>query len=93
MYIIAHFTLKVNKNIFLLSISQNQRNDKGFYVSVILLYCCVQHIFGEDIVVGGGVVDQHVGHRADELAVLDNRRAGHECLSLGTTSIFAIPDT
>ena len=34
---------------------------------------CIQHIFNENAVTGGGVVDQYVGHGADELAVLYNR--------------------
>ena len=33
----------------------------------------VQHIFNENTVARGGVVDEHVGDRSDELAVLDYR--------------------
>ena len=38
-----------------------------------------QHILGEDAVARRGIVDQHVRHRAHELAVLDNGGAAHEC--------------
>ena len=41
------------------------------------LGCRFQHIFDEDSVAGGGVIDQHMGHGADELAVLDNGAARH----------------
>ena len=37
-----------------------------------------QHIFEEYAVARGGIVDQHVGDRADELAVLDNRASAQE---------------
>ena len=42
------------------------------------LGCCIQHIFNEDAISGGWVVDQDVGHSADQLAVLDDGAAGHE---------------
>ena len=32
----------------------------------------VQHIFDEDAVAGGGVIYKHMGHGADEFAVLDD---------------------
>ena len=35
----------------------------------------VEHIFNENAVPRGGIVDQHVSHRADELAVLNDGRA------------------
>ena len=41
------------------------------------LCCRVQHIFDEYTISGGGVVDQHVGHGADEFAILNDRAAGH----------------
>ena len=41
------------------------------------LCCRVQHIFNEDAVAHGGVVDQYVGHGADELAALNDRTATH----------------
>jgi len=49
----------------------------------------IQHIFNENAVAGGGVIDQHVGHGANELAVLDNGRAGHECVKY-RTKLFTI---
>ena len=36
-----------------------------------------QHVFGKDSVSRGGIVDKNVRYRADELAVLDDRRARH----------------
>ena len=47
----------------------------------------IQHIFNENAVARGRVVDKHVGHRADELAVLDEGAAAHECVQVGTTII------
>ena len=36
------------------------------------LSCSVKHIFNKNAAASGGVVDQNVGHRANELAVLDD---------------------
>ena len=36
-----------------------------------------QHLFDEDAVAAGGVVDEDMGDRADEFAVLENGRAAH----------------
>ena len=44
-------------------------------------------IFDEDAVAHGGVVDKAMGHRTDELAVLNDRRAGHLCVK-DRTKIF-----
>ena len=41
------------------------------------LPCCVQHIFDENAVAGGGVVHKDMSHRADELALLDDGTAAH----------------
>ena len=45
--------------------------------AIPILRRSVQHIFNEDAIAGGGVVDQHMGHRADEFAVLDDGATGH----------------
>ena len=37
----------------------------------------IQHIFNENAVSRGGIVDENVRDRADELTVLDNGRAAH----------------
>ena len=42
------------------------------------LACCGQHVFNEDAVAAGGVVDQDVGDGADQVAVLDNGTSAHE---------------
>ena len=38
---------------------------------------CVQHGFDEDAVARCGVVDENMGHGANQLAVLYDGRAGH----------------
>ena len=47
----------------------------------------VQHILNENTVSRGGIIDQYVRDRSDELAVLNDRRARHECGQEGTTII------
>ena len=47
--------------------------------------CRIKHIFNENSVARGGIVDEHVGHRVDEFTVLDDRAARHECGQVGTT--------
>ena len=37
----------------------------------------VQHIFNENTVASCRIIHQHMGHSSDELAILNNRRAGH----------------
>ena len=49
-----------------------------------------QHILDKNTIAPSGFVHQNVGDGADELAVLDDRTAAHEGLSLGTT-VFIIP--
>ena len=41
--------------------------------------CRIKHILNENAVAGSRVVYHNVSHRADELAVLNDRRARHEC--------------
>ena len=41
-----------------------------------------EHIFDKDAVAAGGVAHENVGHRADELSVLDDRTAAHECVNI-----------
>ena len=41
------------------------------------LGCSIQHIFDEDPVAGGWIVDQNMGNRAHQFAVLDNGTAAH----------------
>ena len=38
-----------------------------------------EHIFDENAVARGGIVDQHVGDCSDELAVLNDLAAAHGC--------------
>ena len=47
-----------------------------FYPAVAHL---IQHIFNKNPVPRGGIADEHVGHRADEVPVLNDRAAAHEC--------------
>ena len=46
--------------------------------------CRTQHIFDKNAVARGGIVDHHVGDRADELVVLNDWRARQECGQVGT---------
>ncbi len=52
--------------------------------------CGIQHIFNENAVSRGGIVDQHVSDRPDELAVLNDRASAHECGQEGTTVFHKI---
>ena len=47
--------------------------------SLLWHLCGVEHIFNEYSVSRCWVVDKHVGDRAHELAVLDDRRAAQSC--------------
>ena len=53
--------------------------------SIVIQPCLhrIQHIFDEDAVAARGVIDQNVGDGADELAVLEDGTAGHECVKIG----------
>ena len=44
-----------------------------------------EHIFDKDAVAAGGIAHENVGHRADELSVLDDGGAAHECVNIGPT--------
>ena len=50
--------------------------------------CCLQHILDQDAVTHGGIIDQHVGHGADEFAVLDDGAAAHVCVKYRTKEFF-----
>ena len=52
--------------------------------------CFCKHILNKDAVATGGVVHQNVGHGADELAVLENGAAAHECVNIGPTMYLQI---
>ena len=52
---------------------------------MLLLCSCVYHVFDEDAVAGGGVVDENMGNRADQLAILDDGAAAHQCVNIGPT--------
>ena len=41
------------------------------------LGCCIQHVFNEDAISGGGVVDEDVGDSADQFAILNDGTAAH----------------
>ena len=49
----------------------------GNGVCAFLLCSSVQHVFDEDAVTHGGVVDENVGDGADEFAVLNDGATGH----------------
>ena len=50
-----------------------------------LAVCRREHILDEYSVTRCGVVDHNVRDGADELAVLDDGAARHECVQVGTT--------
>ena len=45
---------------------------------LLLLFCRMQHIFDEDAVSGIWTVNQHMGHGADDLIVLNDGTSAHE---------------
>ncbi len=45
-----------------------------------VLCCCIQHVFDKNAVAGGGIIDKDVGDSTNELAVLKDGTAGHECV-------------
>ena len=47
-----------------------------------------EHIFNEYSIPHGRVVDEDMGDGADQLAVLNDRRAAHECGQVGTTVFY-----
>ena len=48
-----------------------------------------KHIFCENGVALGGITNKHVGDGADKFAVLNDRRATHECVNMGPTNPHA----
>ena len=54
------------------------------------LFCRGQHLFDKDAVAGGGVGDENVGDRADDLAVLQDGATAHECVNIGPTNHFSL---
>ena len=47
--------------------------------------CGGEHVFNKNPVAAGGVADHHMSDCTDELAVLHDGRATHECGQEGTT--------
>ena len=45
-----------------------------------------KHILDKYAVATGGVGDEDVDHSTDELAILQNRAAAHECVNIGPTN-------
>ena len=56
-------------------------------MTCFFLFCGSQHFFDEDAVAGGGIGDKDMGDRADDLAVLENGAAAHECVNVGPTKL------
>lgn len=59
-------------------------NSKGVGRETRPLRSGIQHIFNENAVAGCWVVDQDVGNRADEFAILNDRAAAHVCVKCRT---------
>ena len=53
------------------------------------LACCGQHVFDEDAIAGGGVVDEDMGHSAHQATVLDDGTTAHADVKQGTKEICA----
>ena len=51
----------------------------GLYPRFLKFYlgCCIEHIFDKNTISRGGVVNENVGHGANQFAVLDDGAAGH----------------
>ena len=49
-------------------------------VFLLDIFAGLQHIFREDGKSLGRIIDKHMGNRADESAVLQDRRAAHGCV-------------
>lgn len=49
-----------------------------------------EHLFDENAVAAGGVVYEDAGDRADDLSVLNDRGAAHECGQAGTTVFYKL---
>ena len=64
------------------------RNDIAFFVLPREVAYLIQHILNKYAVALGGVVYRDVSHRSNELSVLDNWRAAHECGQEGTTHFY-----
>ena len=48
----------------------------------------LRHILNKDPISRGGVIDENMRHRSDNLAVLNDRAAAHECGQVGTTKFI-----
>ena len=53
------------------------------------LTCCFQHVLDENTISSLWIIYQNMGHSAHQLAVLNDRRAGHECVKC-RTKLFSI---
>ena len=68
-----------------------QKNDRGKQpLPKKFLSNGIQHILYEYTVAFSGVGYHNVGHRAYEVAVLDNGGARHECGQVGTTHFYKL---
>ena len=45
---------------------------------LLILSCRIQHVFDENTVPGVRGIDEHMGHRANEFPILNNRTSAHE---------------
>ena len=74
---------------------QNKDNRNGQFTTNCPFYSLCygatgsrKHIFNEYSVTNSWIVYHNVGHRTDQLAVLNDRGAGHECVQVGTTVLL-----
>ena len=77
-------------NVFQKRQSQTDfRNEIAFWFLCRQLARLIQHIFNKYTVSRFRIVDEDVCHRADQLAVLDDRAARHECGQVRTTNFVS----
>ena len=82
--------IKINKKIKSRQYQTDFRNDIAFCVLPREVAHLIQHIFNENSVPRGGVVDENVGDSSHEFSVLDDRRATQECGQERTTKCVII---
>ena len=70
------------------TIHELQLNSCRFRQFIASDFARTQHILDKYTVSLGGICHHNVRDSADELAVLDNRAARHECVQVGTTVFY-----
>ena len=56
-----------------------------FSILIVQFILRQQHFFNKNGIPAGGIVNKDMGHRTDELAVLQDGGAAHQCVNIGPT--------